>query len=235
MLKHRRSPLVITAGLSLLMAAAAAAIAPTVFVPDSTFTASSLTGWHVLGQAQWTARNGEITGRPASGGKGGWLVLDKSFQDVGFFASFQCTGGCRTGVLLRAEKTASGMKGVYMSLNDGDVAAYRVTLDAQGQEISREKLRPGGGQMRIAPPVDPAASAAGRGGGRGGVGRGGNAPPDEALPMTPPPTGLRPNDWNQIEIILDANIIRPFLNEGGSGNSGGVADEEFGRYGPIAL
>ena len=38
----------------------------------------------------------------------GWLVLDKGIQDVGVFARFRCATGCKTGVLLRAEKTADG-------------------------------------------------------------------------------------------------------------------------------
>ena len=66
---------------------------------------------------------------------GGWLVLDKSYQDVGFFASFRCASGCKAGVLLRGEKTAQGMKGIYMSLAEGDVAAYRVTLSGSFQVI----------------------------------------------------------------------------------------------------
>ena len=154
-----------------LLVSAAFAIAPTVFVPDATFKASNLTGWHALGAADWTAQNGELIGKPKQA-SGGWLILDKSYQDVGFFASFRCSEGCKTGVLLRAEKTPAGMKGIYMSLTEGDVAAYRVTLDAQGKELTREKLRPGGGQIRIAPPAPTAAEAAGRGG-RGGAGRGG--------------------------------------------------------------
>ncbi len=71
------------------------------------------------------------------------------------FASFKCAQGCETGVLLRAEKTSSGMKGIYVSLTGGDVASYRVTLDEQGRILTRDALRPGGGQMRIAPPPDP--------------------------------------------------------------------------------
>jgi hypothetical protein len=223
------------AAIAAIVISAAVATAPAVFVPDSTFRGSSLAGWHSLGQAQWRAENGEIVGNGGQGG--GWLILDKSFQDTGFFASFRCTGGCKAGVLLRAEKTPQGMKGVYMSLTEGDVAAYRVTLDAQGQELSRERLRPGGGQVRAAPPV--IEGAAGRGSGRGGAGRGaggrGNLPPGVTLPIVQPQGGYRPGEWNQIEILLDANIIRPFLNDGGSGNMGGVAEEEFGRYGPIAL
>ena len=59
------------------------------------------------------------------------------------------------------------MKGVFVSFS-GQVASYALTLDAQGHELRRERLRPGGGQMRIAPPLDP--NAPGRGGGRGGRG-----------------------------------------------------------------
>ena len=61
-------------------------------------------------------RNGEVIGTVRQGGYGGWLVLDRSYQDVGLYANFRCNGGCRTGILLRAEKTAEGMKGIYISL-----------------------------------------------------------------------------------------------------------------------
>jgi len=219
------------AGGAVLLVSAAFAVAPTVFVPDATFKGSSLNGWHVLGAADWTAQDGDLIGKPKQP-SGGWLVFDHSYQDVGFFASFRCSEGCKTGVLLRAEKTPSGMKGILMSLTEGDVGAYAVTLDAQGTELSREKLRPGGGQIRIAPP--PAPDTAGRGG-RGGGGRGGRGANPTNLILKQPAEVYHSADWNQIELILDANIIRPFFNEGGSGGMGGVADEAFGRYGPIAL
>ncbi len=89
------------------------------FVPDWTFKGSALTGWQVVGQADWKAVNGELVGTPKSP-EGGWLVLDKSFQDVEFGADFKCVGGCKTGVLLRAEKTPTGMKGIFVSLNEGE-------------------------------------------------------------------------------------------------------------------
>src|SRR6266852_4606307 len=104
------------------------------FSPDSTFKGSNLNGWRVLGQANWRAQNGELIGTPKQGG-GGWLMLDHSYQDVGLYALFQCTGGCKTGVLFRSEKTPQGIKGIYVSLTDGDPASYRVTLDAQGREL----------------------------------------------------------------------------------------------------
>lgn len=187
--------------------------------------ANDMSSWHSWGDAKWHAESSEIVGNASSGG--GWLVLNKSFQDVQFIASFQCRSGCDVGVLLRAEKTSDGMKGIYLSLKEGDVASYRVTLDSNGRETGRTKLRPGGGQMRIAPPPAPRDTPPAR--------TNSLAPPSGVtLPIAKPETGLRAGQWNDIEIVLDANIIRPFLNDGGL-TAGGVADEEAGRFGPIAL
>jgi 3-keto-disaccharide hydrolase/FG-GAP-like repeat len=198
------------------------------FRPDVRFTGSSLTGWHTLGDAEWRAENGEIVGTPKQPG-GGWLVLDRSYQDIGFHAAFRCSGGCRTGLLFRGEKTAQGTKGIYVSLTDGDPGSYGVAIDDRGKELQRQPLRPGGGQMRIAPPPDPNPPA-----GRGGGGRGGQPAPAVTLPVTAPDTSLRQGDWNEIEIFVDANIVRAFLNNGRE-IAGGVAEDEAGRYGPIAL
>ena len=186
----------------------------------------------MLGDAAWRAENGEYVGT-AKGPNGGWLVLDQSLQDTGFFAHFKCDGGCKSGVMLRAEKTPTGFKGVYVALTGEDVASYAMTLDASGKELARERLRPAGGQIRFAPPP-PTGDAAARGGaGRGaGGGRGRGAAP-AGLPLTPPPAGLKPDDWNHLEILLDASILRNFLNDGPI--AGGAADESYGRYGPIAL
>ena len=107
---HKRAALI--AAITAALQAPVFGSGPT-FTPDATFKGSSLAGWHVLGSADWRAQNGEITGAAKQGGDGGWLVLDRSYQDVGFYASFRCAGGCKTGVLFRAEKTPEGMKGVY--------------------------------------------------------------------------------------------------------------------------
>ena len=79
-------------------------------------------------------------------------MLDHSYQDIGVYTQFRCTGACETGVLLRAEKTPTGMKGIYVALSDPDLPTYSVTIDAQGQIVERNKLRRGGGLERIAPP-----------------------------------------------------------------------------------
>jgi hypothetical protein len=219
------------------------------FVPDWTFSGSALTGWHVIGQAKWTATNGELVGTPTAP-DGGWLVLDTSFQDIQVGADVRCAAGCKTGVLLRAEKTPTGMKGIYVSLVDGDVGGYAVTLDAAGKELTREKLRAGGGMIRFAPTAAAAAAAtAARAGGAGagagaarGAGPAGGPLPGRGrgvlasgatLPIVRGSTAWRPADWNEIDVIADANILRPIVNGGLTG--GGAIDEELGAFGPIAL
>src|SRR5688572_13237618 len=85
------------------------------FIPDWTFKGNTLAGWHVLGQADWKAANGELVGTPKSP-DGGWLLLDKPLQDVEVGFDFKVSPGSKAGVLLRAEKTDTGLKGVFVSL-----------------------------------------------------------------------------------------------------------------------
>jgi hypothetical protein len=123
------------------------------FLPDSAFKGSALTGWHPLGDADWRAATGEIIGTPKSA-SGGWLLMDKPLQDAAIYASFKCTGGCRTGILLRAEKTPDGgMKGLLVSLTEGEQGLFRITLDARGQESHRDKLRPAAAMIRFGQPA----------------------------------------------------------------------------------
>jgi hypothetical protein len=196
------------------------------FHPDVTMSGTNLNGWRSLGAAQWSAENGKIAGRPGQTG-GGWLVLDKSYQDVNFYTEFRCADGCVTGVLFRAEKTPDGgMKGIYVSLSDADTGEYAVTVDAHGQIVDRKRLPRGGGLVRVAPPPPPDQPAQN---GNGARFRGMH--PSVSLPLTPPDTQLRPNDWNSVEIFYDANIVRAFLNNGYEIGAVGNTD----GYGPIAL
>ena len=208
------------------------------FRPDTTFTGSSLTGWQPLGGADWRAQDGEIIGRPRAGAGGGWLVLDKSYQDVNFFTRFRCTGSCDAGVLFRMQKTDAGMTGVYVALKDGDLKAYRVRLDAEGRESARTELRPVGPFVRAAPPPPDPAAAAGRGAppfSMVGAGRGGGPVtlPTPLPELMPPPPGIRQNEWNLLTITMDADIIRPILNQ--SYDFIPSATEDRNDYGPIAL
>ena len=183
------------------MALGLSAADPANFRPDGKFTGSALTGWRVLGDAEWTASNGELIGKAKPGTNGGWLLMDKSFQDVQLYMNFRCTGECKSGVLLRGQKTPDGgMKGVYVSLTNGDTNSYAVTLDATGKETAREQLTPPS-----------------RGGGAGGAGRAGAPAPAAGAPAAgaPAPTPargtqlgsaargrptLKMNDWNETYI-----------------------------------
>ena len=81
------------------------------FAAGTQFSGSSINGWHTLGNAQWKASNGAITGK--AGNDSGWLVLDHSYQDIGFYSAFRCEGECETGILLRMSKTPDGMTGTF--------------------------------------------------------------------------------------------------------------------------
>ena len=63
------------------------------FLPDFVIRESSLAGWRTVGHATWRANNGEITGTPQDQ-DGGWLVLDKSYQDVQFYTELHCAARC---------------------------------------------------------------------------------------------------------------------------------------------
>ena len=209
------------------------------FVPDWTFQGSSLGSAHMLGGADWRAENGEIVGTPKTA-EGGWLILDRPLQDVQFASTYRCSAGCRAGVMLRAQTTPEGIQGVYVALPEGEnaAAAFALKLDPQGREVKREALKPGFGTVRFLTPPPEGAARGGRGpGGRAGGGRGfgpGSLPPNS--PYTRPTYAYRPNEWNPLEIILDANYLRVWINDGPEGGStNGQADEEIARYGPVAL
>ncbi len=109
--------------------------------------------------------------------------------------------------------------------------------------MSREQLKPGFGTVRfITPAPDNGRGGTGavRGGlpgaqGRGGPGRfGGGSPPNS--PYSRPDYAYKANEWNPLEIILDANYLRAWVNDGPeAGTTNGQADEDIARYGPVAL
>ena len=218
------------------------------FVPDFAFRGSSLAAWQPVGHANWRAENGEIAASPQTP-EGGWLVLNKSYQDLEFYAEFRCAEKCDPGVLLRASKTPEGgWKGVYVSLA-GEAGAFDVTLGADGKELSRTRLLRATAQfarMAAGPWANGAAHVPGfaapaitlaeqeeeaskppapaTAAGRGGAGRGG---------FTPPRPEIKPGEWNTLDVIVDADMVWTTLNGRRGGNSA-TADRMMG-YGPIAL
>ncbi len=201
------------------------------FVPDTVFAGSGLGTWRVIGAGAWTAEQGEVTGKAGAGGS--WLVLDRPYQDLNFFTRFQCTAPCDAGVLFRTQEAAGGRSGVLVSLKDGDLASYRVTLDAAGAIIARDRLRAVGPFLRSALPAthpDAAKPPNPNGAGRGGT------PitlPTRLPELEPPPLGIRAGEWNVLSVAIDSDVIRPTLN-GGLDFNGGATEDRM-SFGPVAL
>jgi len=198
---------------------------PPSFTPDKLFRGSSLEGWRGVGDAKWSAEKGGITADGKNSKSAGWLFLDQSYQDVGVYVSFKCDGTCDTGILFRAERKDDKTHGFLLSIKEEELAAYAITLDASGKETNRRKLRSAGGQIRFAPPPpDPSK---------------GPAQPFRFPPPVPPPAGvtlpiqrptqgLRKDGWNDTQVLLDADILRAFFNDGGGQVS--VATEDMNAY-----
>ncbi len=202
-------------------------VAPSMtFLPDWTFRGNELTEWNTLGDAAWRAQEGELTAQPSGKPMNGWLVSEQSYQDIGFRALFKCEGTAETGLLFRLEQQQQGYRGVYLSLKTDDVGLYTVSLDASGKILNKEPLRPAGGiWYRLTPP--PAEDTRSVGNFRR------PETPDVYRPIGPPNTQYRQGIWNQVEVFLDLNTIRTFLNDGRE--IGGAADEFLEGYGPVAL
>lgn len=201
------------------------------FKPDAVFAGSDLGNWTRVGDGSWSAVKGEVTGKAGAGG--GWLVMDRPYQDLYFFMRFQCAAPCDAGVLFRVQETPGGRSGVLVSLKDGDLRTYRVTLDAGGRVTAREPLRPVGPFLRSALPTnhpDAAKPPSPIGAGRGG------APitmPTRLPDLEPPSPGIRAGDWNVLTVAIDSDVIRPTLNHGLDFGAG--ATEDRMGYGPVAL
>ena len=115
-----RSP-VIAAAAAAVMVVTLYAADPGNFKPDASFKGSTLTGWHVVGDADWSAQNGELVGKAKPGANGGWLVMDKSFQDVQLYIELPLHRGLQVRrPAARAKTPDGGMAGVLSSLNEGD-------------------------------------------------------------------------------------------------------------------
>src|SRR6185437_1282112 len=116
------------------------------------------------------------------------------------YAEVLCYGACKAGMLFRAEKAPDGgIKGIYVSLTPNDLGSYAIKLDAQGREVSREKLKAGQSEGGLASAM-------------------GNTPPEirnalqnskvtplpagVSLPELAQPTGdYHPGTWNQVQVM----------------------------------
>lgn len=194
------------------------------FTPDARFAGSSLEGWRQAGSAKWTANQGEIAGTGS-----GLLVFNKSSQDTAVYLQFRCEGDCDAGVLLRVVEQSNGWSGLFLSIKGQELAGYRVSFDKDGKMTEQKPLRFAGGQIRFAPPA-PAPGTTPR---RFTLPQPVPMPAGAAAPMLRPEHGLRKGEWNDVEILLDADILRAFFDDGGDAVS--VATDDMDGYGPFAL
>ena len=78
-----------SAGAIIAVGSAAAQQSPAPdFIPDYTFQGSQLADWEPVGQADWQAADGVITGTADAGE--GLLAFDQSFQNAALFTRFRC-------------------------------------------------------------------------------------------------------------------------------------------------
>jgi len=198
------------------------------FVPDTKMDGAGLNGWEKLGAAEWKAEGGEIVGKGTAGY--GWLVLDRSLQDVGAYAAFRCAGACDTGILVRMAKAASGWTGTYLSIKGTDLGAYSVVLDDHGGIVARERLRDARGQFRFAPAQEEPTT----------LPQVLNDPtvyqisPDQ-VPIKRLRSGVRAGQWNELELLLDENVMRGYLNDTGQEVSVATENLDIESFGQIAL
>lgn len=171
------------------------------------FNGTSLAGWHPQGAAQWRAAGGEIVGAATSGP--GWLVLDKSYQDIILKFAFQCDN-CDAGVVLRNVALPSKpgtTSALYAGISGPDARTlYRVTMDPQGKELERTQLYKWTARQN---------------------------PPGMQMSITPGTGG-----WNQTRIQVRGDVTAPPAGGRGAGPGPGTPpapQETYPLYGPLSL
>lgn len=198
------------------------------FIPDYVFTSSDLSEWSQVGPGSWKATNGEIAGSLSDSGIPSILAFEKSYQDVAFQFSVKRNSSVEVGALLRYQKREDGYEATLLSIGEKEVVPYHIEFDQNGKERSRKKMiRAGGIFYRIAPPMEETEERNTPNYARPPL------PPD--IPVEPIDTDFRTGEWNQIEIYLDVNMLRAFLNDGNEiGATTGEEKNEDG-FGPLAL
>ncbi len=196
-------------------------------VPETSkaaFDGKTLAGWHPQGQATWRVEHGEVAGTVQQGGSGGWLVLNDSYQEVGLRFWFRCSADCQTGVLLGMQKAGDRTTGAYLSLAEGDLGRYEMTLGGQGQEISREKPVSEPAPARQSDRASPPQSALVRF----------PDPPDHPYASETTVPHVNPHGWNEVEVHMMDGSLSAFLNGHriDTGRSGPNAES---HYGPLAI
>ena len=153
---------------------------------------------------------------------GGWLVLDKSYQDVEFYTEFRCARIATQAFCCgRRRRPDGGWKGVYVSLA-GEGGPYDVTLNADGKELNRTRLLRATAQfarMAAGPWTNGAGPRAGLRQTRHDAGRGTGRSVANRPPLQPAAARRRAavvraaaanqasGEWNTLDVIVDADMV----------------------------
>lgn len=208
------------------------------FVPDVRIDTGSLQGARSIGQASWETKEGTLRGKPEEAA-GGLLILEGKHQDIGLVLSFRAPETAIAGILFRMEKSDAGTKGVLVTVGAEGTGSYEVSLDAQGRELSRQVLPrsrkplirssamaahwgeekvPGFADLTDAPKMqEQEGRAAPSGRGSSGLG-----------------PALQTDDWNTLEVYLDADLVTVSVNGRRGGQPAITLDRMMG-YGEVAL
>lgn len=192
-----------------LLAMVAHATGPT-FQKDRSFGVAELSQGKPLGNAKWSAKNGELVAQVSKGGSG-WLVLPGDSANLAGYAEFNCDKDCAAGIVYRAERTKSGgLRGVLVSAAPVGGGAFEIEIDAKGKEISRTPLAAGrsdGGLANAMGNISKEALEA--------VMKriNGPQPAGYEVPGIFKATGdYLPRDWNSVNFIAYNEMLKPSLN-----------------------
>lgn len=190
----------------------------------SLFNGKSLAGWHAQG-GNWRVVNGEMVGS-AQDGAGGWLFLDRGYEDLLLELAFRCDG-CDAGILLRNAPLNGGYgrtTGIYVPLVGPDSQGiFRITLDEREKEIDRKALVTTEAGKKASEAVEYTSC--------------GDAHPEcrylsrlENLQVTSRPLA---GGWKQITVQVRGDVVEG--NPGDYAPKPGAPKEEAGKFGPLAL
>lgn len=201
------------------------------FIPDVTFSGSDLVDWQTLGKATWKAKNGSIHVSSKKEDGFGILLNKNSFQDIGFRSLFSIDGQAELGFLFRFTQIDSGYAAVMISVAEGELQAFNIHFDKKGNELKREELRYARGIIRKAPPKPEPSENENNGQRRGDRRR--PAGPEIALPLERPSNEYQAGEWNQLEVFMDLDMVRTFLNDGSTLSN--AIDELGDGYGSFGI
>jgi hypothetical protein len=200
------------------------------FIPDYHFKGPNLTGWTVK-SGNWSSSNDEVKGKVNGESAAGVLFLNQSFQDVAVQVSVKRETTVDTGLLLRIEEKESGIEAILVAIEENDIVPYKISFDKNWKETSREEMAKAGGIFyRIAPP--PVKQE-----GNQAVANRAFTPPTmpSDLPVKRPDTSFKNGEWNQLEVYLDVNVVRSFLNDGREVGATTGVTTTLDKFGPVAL